>query len=83
MDQKRVKRYLGADEVFSCDINSKIYVNEFLPSDMYVLVTRTRTRAEELCFRYVWVHAGKIAVRRAEGKLIIYINTLHDIKRLA
>ena len=80
--QKRVKRDLVVSEVFSNDINSKIYVNEFLPSETYALLTRAKARARELCFRYIWVQAGKIAVKRAEGQPIIFINTLHHIERL-
>ena len=67
VNQKRVKRDLGVSEVFSYDINSKIYVKEFPPSASYALLTR----AGELGFRYVWVRARKIAVKRAEGQPII------------
>ena len=49
----------------------------------YALLTRARTRARKLCFRYVWLRARQVAMKRAEGQPIIYINTLYDIKRLA
>ena len=57
---------LGVKEVFSYDVNLKIYVNEFLSSNMHALLTRTRAKAREIEYKYVWVRSGRIAVRRAK-----------------
>ena len=65
----------------SLSLSLKIYVNEFLPSDMGALLTRTRTRAKELCYKYTWVRAGKIAARRAESQSTIFIQTFDDPER--
>ena len=83
INHKRVKRDLSVKKFFSYDTSSKIYVNEFLSCNKYTLLTRCRAKSRELGYKYVWVRSGKIAVRRAEGKPIVHINTLHDIEMLA
>ena len=73
--KKRKKRDLPAKEVFSIDMTNNLHVNEFLSSDTYALLTRTRARAKDLCYEYTWVKAGRIAVRRADKQYARCLDT--------
>ena len=49
----RTKREHTPMEVFSIDIKSRIFVNEFLPTDTYNLLSKTKVRAKQASLKYV------------------------------
>ena len=80
-DKKRSKRDLAVSEVFAIESDTKIYVNEFLPSATYNLLRRTRAEASAAAFRFMWVRGGVISVRCDIGQPIIHIlSDLHLAK---
>ena len=59
INKKRIKRDLSAKEVFSTDMTTNWYVNEFLPFDTYALLIRTRAKANDLCYNMLRWKQGK------------------------
>lgn len=81
--KKREKRVLKAYDVFPTESSSQIYVNEFLPADMYKLRNRAKAKAAASGFKHVWVRGGRIYARRDLGQEILTIDTDDDLAKLA
>ena len=79
IDKKRVKRLLTVKEVL--DVNSNIYVNEFLHSRIYNLLRQAKARAKQAHYGSVWVWKGRVCVRKAKRAPIIYIDTEGDLAK--
>lgn len=83
LEKKRAKRDLTVGEVFESDQLGKIFINEVLPSTMYDLLTRTKSKAKVAAFKYVWVRDGRILARRTDGSQIIRILNDADLAKLS
>ncbi|XP_046466560.1 uncharacterized protein [Neodiprion pinetum] len=82
IQKRREKKELSINEVFALNRKGNIFINEFLPSATYNLLRRTKSKAEELGYKFVWLKAGNIYVRRSEKTEIIQINAESDLDSL-
>lgn len=77
---------LRVEDVFETHIGSSmkgfIYINEFLNSDTYKLLLKTKTRIKELNYKFVWTCYGIIYVRKDENSEKIIVNTDSYLDRL-
>ena len=64
ISRKRAKGNLTISQVFASDQPGSVFVREFLPSAVYGLLRRTKAAAARRGYKYVWVRAGKICVRK-------------------
>ena len=64
------------------DQRGSVFVKEFLLSAVYGLLRRTKATAARRGYKYVWVWAGEICVRKSDGASIVVIRSDLDLERL-
>ena len=80
--RKRQKGNLTVRQVLALDQPGSIFVREFLPSEIYGLLRRTKAVAAARGFKYVWVRSGEICVRKLNGSDIIIVGSDSDLEKL-
>lgn len=82
IQKKREKRDLLIKDVFGIDTPGQIYVNEYLPPEIYKLLKNVKAKAKQCGYKYVWVNSSRILVRKVEGAAPIRIETESDLDKL-
>ncbi|XP_046750616.1 uncharacterized protein LOC124413873 [Diprion similis] len=82
ISKKREKKDLTVREVFSLNSSGKIFLNEFLPPNIYKLLRQTKAMALQLQYQYVWPKSGGICVRKTDGSPVITIGSEIDLAKL-
>lgn len=86
IDVKRRVRDLLIKNTFSMvpnlNMDGRIYVNEFLHSDVHKLLIQTKDNAKALNYKYVWVRKGVIYVKNDDRTNKIIINSVCDLNNL-
>ena len=82
ISRKRAKGNLTISQVFAFDQPGNVFVREFLPSAVYGLLHRTKAAAARRDYKYVWVRAGEICVRKSDGASIVVVRSDLDLERL-
>ncbi|XP_015606418.1 uncharacterized protein LOC107273104 [Cephus cinctus] len=82
LTSKRLKSTLTAKEVNASFSDSRIYINEYLPSDLYKLLRATRDAARTKNYQGFWVRNGTVKGKKDNNSTIIEIKNLEDIERL-
>ena len=80
--RKRQKGNLTVRQVLALDQPGSIFVREFLPSEIYGLLRRTKAVAAARGFKYVWVRSGEICVRKLNGSDIVIVRSDSDLEKL-
>ena len=82
ISRKRAKGNLIISQVFALDQPGSVFVSEFLPSTVYGLLRRTKAAAARRSYKYVWVRAGEVCVRKSDGPSIVVVRSDLDLERL-
>lgn len=62
--------------------SQRIYISEILSPHYKDLLWRTKSKAKETGFNYVWYKDSKIMIRKKEGEKIIYIKHADDLIKM-
>lgn len=71
-----------ADDPSTQRTNSIFYVNEHLTTSNKILLRKTKQKAKELDYKYVWVKNGSIMVRKNDGTKLIKIRDEYDLQKI-
>lgn len=71
-----------ADNLKTDEPKKRIFVNDELTAFNRFLLWKTKNKAKELSWRFVWVKDGKIMAKKDESARIIYIRNEPDIEKL-
>lgn len=80
ISKKREK--LTNDMVLADGSDKKVYINENLVTSIKDLLYKTKQKAGELQYKFVWVRNGKIFVKKSEDVFAIKINTEADLQKI-
>jgi Baculovirus FP protein len=64
------------------DSGNRIYINENLSPHYRELFWKTKTKAKEVGYKFVWCVQGKIFVRKEEGSPVVKIHTFADVEKI-
>ena len=80
--RKRAKGNLTISQVSALDQLGSGFVREFLPLYVYGLLRRTKAASARRGYKYVWVRAGEICVRKSDAASIVVVRSDLDLERL-
>lgn len=62
--------------------NTAIYVNEQMKSTFRHLFFKTRNKAKEVGYKFIWFKNNKIFVKKIEGSMAIHIDDEASISKI-
>lgn len=80
--KRRAHGVLTLRDVFTTELSGNIFINEFLHSDVYNLLRKTKTIARERGWKYIWTTESQIYAQKRDGSRVISISTEADLVRL-
>lgn len=78
----REVRPLTADKINRRFSKAKVFINEHLSPENKQLLNKTKERAKEQGYKYVWSREGKIFVRWDKGEKCIKVEGIDDLEKL-
>ncbi|KAF9416154.1 hypothetical protein HW555_006406 [Spodoptera exigua] len=78
---RAIKTLSTADVGFK-SVSRRIFVNDHLTADMKLLLNKTKLRAKEFNFSYVWVKYSKIHVRKSDSSRVFIVNKEEDLNKM-
>lgn len=79
----RACKTLSASDLGYSNSNQRVFVNDHLNASSKILLNRTKSRAKDMKFDYVWVKHGKIHVRKNDTSPVFVISKEDDLNKIA
>lgn len=73
---------ITADAIMNNGSKQKIYINESLTKENKQLLFKTKEKARDASYKYVWSKEGKIFVRKNDNSRVHRIKNEHDLVTL-